>query len=305
MRRVNESDYYQAIDFFQKAVQEDQSLAPAYAGQAQSFLALADLAVRPDSELLMKAEAAVKEALKLDNSLAEAHSAYGSMLYQFRWDWEKAEQEFKRGLQLNPGSANARLQYIWYLRAMGRYEEAYIQAEKAHESDPLSIYVAIELGANVAGLGRYNDTLEYLLNTLEMNPKSSIVLWHLATIYIETEEFEKGIQTLHQQIKLMEGENISDEIGMLAYSYGRWGKTEEAEEYLRQLISYSEQNYVSPTIFAVVYGALGNLNEAFKWLDLAYDQKDSRLTFALRFWYDPIRNDPRFKEMLKKIGLDK
>lgn len=304
-RRYTETDYNRAIKLFEKALQKDKSFAQAYVGLAQSFMSLSYLAVRPPSDLMTKAEIAVKEALKLDESLAEAHSTLGWILSFYRWDWEKAEQEYKRALQLNPGSASARLAYSRYLAQLGRYEEAYTQTEKALESDPLSLEIILRLGRNMAGFGRYNEALEYLLNVLEMNPKANMVLWSIAVIYIEMEEFEKGIQTLHEQIKLMEGENISDEIAMLAYAYARWGKAKEAEEYLRQLISYSEQNYVSPTIFAVVYGALGNLNEAFKWLDRAYDQQDTRLAGALYFWYDPIRNDPRFKEMLKKIGLDR
>ena len=263
------------------------------------------LAVRQSADLMAQAEIAVKEALKLDASLAEAHSALGGILAMYRWDWEKAEKEYKRALKLNSGSASVRVAYSEYLAQLGRYEEAYTQAEKALEIDPLSLGIILRLVGNMADLGRYDEALDYLFDVLETNPKANMVLWEMAVIYIETEEFEKGIQTLHEQIKLMEGENISDEIAMLAYAYARWGKTEEAEEYLRQLISYSEQDYVSPTIFAVVYGAFGNLNEAFKWLELAYDQQDSRLTAALVFWYDPIRSDPRFKEMLKKIGLDR
>jgi len=293
-----------AIEFFQKALQEDQSFALAYVGLAQAFLHLSNLGERPPSDLMTKAEIAVKEALKLDESLAVAHGAYGRIL-TFRWDWEKAEQEFKRALQLNPGSSSVRSYYSGYLARLGRYEEAFTQGEKALEGDPLSLGIKLYMGGGMSNLGRYDEALDYLLNVLKMNPNVYLVLWYIAKIYIKTEEFEKGIQTLHEQIKLMEGENISDEIAMLAYAYARWGKTEEAEEYLRQLISYSEQHYVSPTIFAWVYGAFGELNESFKWLDRAYNQHDIRLGLALGFRYDPIRNDPRFKEMLKKIGLDR
>ena len=304
-RRFTETDYNRAIELFENALKKDQSFAQAYVGLAQSFMGLSYLAVRQSADLLAQAEIAVKEALKLDDSLPEAHSVLGGILAMYRWDWEKAEQEYKLALKLNPGSASVRAAYAEYLAQLGRYEEAYTQTEKALEIDPLSLGIILRLGGNMADLGRYDEALDYLFDVLETNPKANMVLWEIAVIYIETEEFEKGIQTLHEQIKLMEGENISDEIAMLAYVYARWGKTEEAEEYLRQLISYSEQDYVSPTIFAVVYGALGNLNEAFKWLELAYDQQDSRLTAALVFWYDPIRSDPRFKEMLKKIGLDR
>ena len=131
-----------------------------------------------------------------------------------------------------------------------------------------------------------------------------MALWWLACIYIEMEELEKGIQTLDQQIELMEGENISDEIGIVAYALAKLGRIKEAEEYLQRLQSYSEQHYVSPTIFAIVYGALGNPNEAFKWLDQAYNQQDNRFSALHYFWYDPIRNDPRFSDLLRKIGLE-
>jgi serine/threonine-protein kinase len=306
MRNPTETGLYRAIELFQKALEEDKNFAPAYAEQAQGFLLLSRKAVRPDSELLIKAETAVQEALKIDNSLAEAHSAYGTILYRFRWDWEQAEQEYKHALQLNPGSASVRLGYSEYLALLGRYEEASSHLEKAHKSDPLSIRVTISLGSNMSFLGRNNEALDYLSNVFKMNPEAHTLLYRIAGIYIRTEEFEKGIQTLHEQIKLMQGLNISDEIAMLAYAYARWGKRKEAEEYLNRLISYSKEQYVSPTLFAEVYGALGDLNKAFKWLDQAYNQHDTRLAGVYHHsWYDPLRNDPRFKELLKKIGLDR
>jgi serine/threonine protein kinase/Tfp pilus assembly protein PilF len=300
-RKGDESNINLAIEFFEKAIQEDQNFSQAYTELARSLISLSDLAVKQESELGVKAEAALERALELNDSLSEAHSVYGEMLVN-RWEWENAEQEFNRSIELNPGSAQSRRSYSWYLLLMRRYEEAYLQAKKATEIDPLSS--GQFLGATMAALGRYEEALEYLLNASENNPTAPLLLWQLALTYIQNEQFEKGIQTLKEQIKLMEGENISDEIAMLAYANARWGKNEVVSEYLRQLISYSEQKYVSPTLFAVVYGAQGNLNEAFKWLEVAFNQKDSRLSWAHYFWYDPIRQDPRFKEMLQKIGLD-
>ena len=305
MRMFTETSYYRAIEFFRKAIAIDPAFAQAYVGLAQTFMGITYLAVRPPSDLHVEAENAVEKALQLDDSLAEAHSVLGGIFAWYKWDWERGEQEFRLALKLNPGSGSVRLAYAYFLANMGRYKEAYAQTEKALGIDPLSLKIKLRFAENMAGLGRYNEALDYLFDILEANPKANMILWAIAVIYIQIEEFEKGIQALHEQIELMEGENISDEIAMLAYANARWGKREEAEEYLKQLISYSKQHYVSPTIFAEVYGALGNLDEAFKWLEQAYDQKDSRLAGSLYFWYDPIRSDPRFKEMLKKIGLDK
>jgi len=305
LRRHTESDLYQAVALFQKALQEDPSFVHAYTGLAESYINLLGLAVRPDSDLLTQAESATMEAIKLDESLAEAHSALGVIMAYFRWSWADAEQEFKHALQLNPRSVSVRLAYSRYLRDLGRYEEAYKLGEKAQERDPLSIDVAYQLVMNMANLGQHNKALEHLLNFLEIYPESSFLHWTLALLHLEMGNFEKGIQTLHEQIKLMEGENISDEIGMLAYAFARWGNREKAEEYLQQLFSYAEQHYVSPTIFAIVHGALGNLDEAIKWLERAYDLHDYRLAYARFFWYDPIRKDPRFSELMKKIGLEK
>jgi len=305
LREANESDFYHAIEFFDKAILEDTGFAQAYIGLAQSYTTLASHAIRPNSELLIKAEAAVEKALELDDSLAEAHSEYGGILAYFRWDWLKAEREFKLALELNPGSARALTVYGRFLFNMRRYEEAYIHAEKAMKIDPLRIDTAQLLGAIMADLGQFEESEEHLLNCLEINPTAMIFYWELALTYIRSEQFEKALDALNKQIELMEGENISDEIAMMAFANARWGKKEEATEYLKQLISYSEQNYVSPTIFSVVYGALGDLNEAFKWLEVAYDQKDFRFSYVLGFWYDPMRSDPRYQEILRKIGLDK
>jgi len=305
LREANESDFYHAIEFFDKAILEDTGFAQAYIGLAQSYTTLAFHAIRPNSELLIKAEAAVEKALELDDSLAEAHSEYGGILAYFRWDWLKAEREFKLALELNPGSARALTVYGKFLFHMRRYEEAYIHAEKALKIDPLRIDTAQLLGAIMADLGQFEESEEHLLNCLEINPTAMIFYWELALTYIRSEQFEKALDALNKQIELMEGENISDEIAMMAFANARWGKKEEAAEYLKQLISYSEQNYVSPTIFSVVYGALGDLNEAFKWLEVAYDQKDFRFSYVLGFWYDSMRSDPRYQEILRKIGLDK
>ena len=305
LREDDEPNLDRAIEFFNKAVQEDPDFAESYTGMAKAFLHLADQAVRPDSELLKDAEAAVEKALELDNSLAEAHVNYGQILAYHRWDWEKAEKEFKVALELNPGSADVLTPYSWYLFNLKRYEEAFVYAEKALEIDPLRIGTVQAIGANLSELGRFEESEEHLLNSLEINPTVSLFYWELALMYIKWEQFEKALDTLDKQIGLMEGENISDEIAMKAYACARWGKQEEALKYLDKLISYAEQNYVSPTIFAVVYGALGELDKAFEWLEIAYDQRDSRLSYALVFWYDPIRSDPRFKEIIKKMGLDR
>ena len=304
-RKGTETDSHRAIEFFQKAIQEDQDFATAYVGLGACYLLLASLAVRSSSDLFTKAEAAVEEAIKLDKSLAEAHTALGYILSTFRWDWKYAEKEYKQALELNPESLDARRAYSTYLRRLERYDEAYVQIKKAVEIDPLSYLSNIELGRVLTSLGRYDEALQHFLDILQMNPRASITLYNIGLIYIQMEAYEKAIQTLQEQIKLMEGENISDEIGMLAYIYARWGKRKEAEGYLQQLMAYSEQYYVSSTIFAVVHGALGNLNEAFEWLDQAYTQHDIRLAGAkTRFWYDPIRNDLRFADLLRKIGLE-
>jgi serine/threonine protein kinase/tetratricopeptide (TPR) repeat protein len=304
--RGSEKDLYQAIELFQKALQADQSFALAYLGQAQSFLILSNKAVRSDSDILIQAETAVKEALKLDNSLAEAHSAYGTILATYRWDWEKAEQEHKLALQLNPGSSSVLLDYYNHLQIIGRNKEAFAQIKRALEIDPLSAQIMYSFGMAQASLGRYDEAVEHFLDALEIYPKIASFFFRLARVYIEMGEFEKGIQTLSEQIKLMEGENISDEIGLLAYAYAKWGKRKEAAEYLKQLITYSEEQYVSPTIFAMVYGALGDLNEAFERLDQAYGQHDARIVrIQTDFIFDSIRNDSRYTEMLKNLGLDK
>lgn len=304
-RRDSEKDLNRAIELFQKALQEDQRYAHAYVGIADSYLSLSSKAVRPSSDLLSKAETAVMEALRLDKSSAEAHRVYGKILMSFRWEWQEAEQELKLALQLNSGSANIYRDYSTYLSLKGQYDEAYTQMKKAQELDPLSIEIDRILGRIMYNLGQYNKAVEHYLNLLEIHPKVFFFLWELGRIYLQMEEFEKAVQAFQEQIELMEGMNISDEIAMLSYSYAGWGKTKKAEEYLQRLISYSEQNYVSPTIFAEVYGALGNLNEAFKWLDKAYNQHDSRLLLVNTFWFDPIREDPRFQEIRRKIGIDK
>lgn len=246
LHKFAESPALKAIELFQEAIKKDPACAEARAGLAESYLWLTHAVTHPSSELFGEAEAAVEKALTLNPSLGEVHSMQARILSYYRWDWEAAGREHQLALHLSPGSADVHHSYSRYLQCLSQPDEALIHMEMAVERDPLSLNLNVSLLEMQAYPDQLEEVRERLLALLEMEPGFVYAYWTLGKLYMGMHLYEEAVETFEAQMKLMEGENVSDELGAIVRCYALQGKQQEAKEYLGRLIEYSKDHYVAP-----------------------------------------------------------
>jgi serine/threonine-protein kinase len=291
-----------AIEFFQEAIENDPSYAPAYSGIADSFSVLAFYGFSPPREAFPKAKAAALKALEIDDTLSEAHLsvAYISMFYD--WDWETAERGIKRALELNPGCPTAHQYYSAYLAIMERFDEAVAEVRRAVEIDPLSIRLHTELGNYLCWAGHLDEAIEQLQKTLEMDQNFGLAHGHIGVCYSIKKRYKEAINALQKAIELMGKSPFF--LGFLANIHAKAGKKKRAEEILHELEGISKNRYVPPISIANIYAELGELDRAYEWMEKAYEERDTFLAlFKTRGEFEKLQSDPRAKVLLEKIGL--
>jgi len=299
-----EADLKRGIEYFQQAIDLDPNYALAYPGMADCYSLLGwdlfgGLAPR---EALPIAKAAAVRALEKDDSLAEAHNSLAWTKLVFDWDWAGAESEFKRAVELNPGYAVAHQWYAECLAGIGRYEEASVEAKQALELDPLSLMINI-LAGWILYFDRQNDqAIERFRKTLELDPNFWVAHWTLGRAYEQKMMFAEAIAELRRAIALSAGSPLS--LAALGHAYAVSGQTIEAQNVLAQLKESSEKRYVSPYSIATIYAGLGEKDQAFRWLERAYEERSGWLIWLrAEPVSDPLRPDPRFQDLLRRIGL--
>jgi TolB-like protein/DNA-binding winged helix-turn-helix (wHTH) protein/Flp pilus assembly protein TadD len=285
-----------SIDYFQQAIQRDPKYAPAYAAMAEAYAIRFDL---PPAESSSKSEAAARAALELDDTSAEAHSALAANLYAYDWDWAGAEKEFKRALALNPNYAIAHQWYAQYLLTMGRQDSAIEELKRAQELDPVSLVIA-------GGSGRYGKQYDLIIENnrkkLELDPNFPGAYTGLGRAYALKGMYREAIAA-YQKARDLSGE-APNVLSGLGYTYGICDKRAEAVRILGELKGLSKHKYVSPYYIAKVYVGLGEKDLAFDWLQKAVADhsiplpglKTAEELASLRF-------DPRYAELLRRIGL--
>jgi TolB-like protein/DNA-binding winged helix-turn-helix (wHTH) protein/Tfp pilus assembly protein PilF len=289
----------QAVKYFQQAIALDPTYARAYAGLAESY-AIMGYMVSPSDEQAQKGRAAARRAIELDDQLPEAHTALGFIAENHDWDWRTAEQEYRRAIQLNPNYATGHQLYAECLALQGRFGEAFPEIERARQLDPLSLIIATDNGAILFFSHQYDRAIEQFRSVLEMDPnfpRAHMVI----TAYVQKGLFDDALadaEGLHRR------EASSWSWGALAYIYGRSGQRAKAKFALQQLERVSRSQVVDPISFATAYIGIGDKEKALVWLQRAYQWHSSSLT-ALKVdpTYDPLRNDPRFQTLVRRIGL--
>jgi len=291
-----------AIEFFQIAIENDPSYAPAYSGLADCLSVLAFYGFSPPREAFPKAKAAALKALEIDDTLSEAHLsvAYISMFYD--WDWDTAEGSIKRALELNPGCPTAHQYYAAYLAIMERFDEAVAETRRAVEIDPLSIRLHTELGNYLCWAGHLDEAIEQLQKTLEMDQNFGLAHGHIGICYAQKNRYKDAINAVQKAIELMGKSPFF--LGYLAAIYARAGSIDKAEDILHELEGISKKRYVPPISIANIYAELGELDEAYEWMERAYEEHDTFLAlFKTRGEFKKLHSDPRTKVLLEKIGL--
>jgi eukaryotic-like serine/threonine-protein kinase len=285
-----------ALEYFQKAVTRDPNYAAAYAAMAHSYAWLGFFGLMPEAESTKKATEAATKAVQLDDSLAEAHAALGYAA-TFNWDWQLSEKELRHALELNPNLAQAHLYYGQYLSAQGKFEEATAQHKAALELDPSSQLYNQTQCAMLNSARQYDESIEQCRRLVEMYPHVSMAHGVLSDDYVRKKEFAMALKELQLNLMMDEHHEFAASIGQ-AYTASGW------EGVLKKEIEFYQvpgANYDSSAV-ACAYADLGDKDRAFQWLNKAYD--DHFLLFIKAIpCFDSLHGDPRYTQILRKMGL--
>lgn len=289
----------QAVKYFQQAIALDPTYARAYAGLAESY-AIMGYMVRPSNEQALKGRAAARRAIELDDQLPEAHTALGFIAENHDWDWQTAEKEYRRAIQLNPNYATGHQLYAECLALQGRFDEAFPEIGRARELDPLSLIIATDNGAILFFAHQYDRAIDQFRSVLEMDPnfpRAHMVI----TAYVQKGLFADALADAEG---MRHREETGWNWGALAYIYGRSGQRAKARFALEQLERISRSQVVDPVSFAMAYIGMDDKEKALAWLQRAYQWHSGALT-ALKVdpTYDPLRSDPRFQALVRRVGL--
>ena len=292
-----------AIDQFQQAADKDRNYALAYVGLADCYVLLEDYAGTPASETLPKAKAFAQRALQLDSSLAEAHT---SLAYAYRnlWQWEQAEEEFKWAIKLNPNYPTAHLWYSTYLLDLGRNDEAMAEIKRAHELDPLSLIIGTTLTYAYYAEGDVNSSIAQCKRVIDLDPNFPRAHEYLGLAYLKQGRHSEAIGELQKAVELSGRERRP--LRDLGYGYAISGKRAEALTALKELEGKYEKHEVIGQDLAAVYAGLGEKDQAFAWLEKDFQARSGLLPWIR--WIPPfesLRSDPRFADLLRRMGLQR
>ncbi len=297
----NVPGFQQAIEYFQLAIARDPNYAPAYAGLANSYALMPGYTLAPASKYMPKAREAAVRALEIDDQLPEAHVALALILENYDWDWNTAEKEYRRAIELNPNYATAHHWYAEFLMWRGRFDEALRESESARRLDPLSLIIAADRGAILYFSRQYDRAIEQFQSVREMDPSFGRVRL-VVDAYMQQGRFAEALANLEDWRRTSgDGIHISSR---LVYLYGRMGQKDKARAELRKLEAMSGTQALDPVLMARAYTGMGNNDAALGALEKGYAQRSNLLT-ALKVEpvYDPLRDDPRFQELLRRVGF--
>ena len=292
-----------AITHFQNAVKEDPNFSQAYVGLADSYTATGTVQVgaMPPLEARLLAEQAATKALELDPALAEAHTALANLKH-YNWDWTGAEQGFKRALELNQNYANAHNFYAGYLMCIGRADESIAASNRARELDPFSLSISAQRGFLLENARRYDEAIAQLRSVIAMDPNHYSTYWILGHTYAANKQFDEAIAAAQKAVDL--SERTPGALGILGLAYGLAGRKAEATKVLDELLKLNESRYVTPAAMVNVYIGLGDNDKAFEWLEKAYQERSNFVAYLKVFpILDPLRSDPRYNNLLGRVGL--
>lgn len=301
-QRTKEAMQY-SVELFHQAIDIDPDYALSYSGLADCYIAgggsYLDISAK---EAYAKAKEMAQKALELDDTLAEAHTSLAGVLTSYFWYWERAENEFIRGIELNPSYATARTWYAEHLWSIGRHDVSIQQAKLALELDPLSPMISTILGVAFYFAGDYDRAISQYLKTLENTPNFQRAINWLGFSYVKKAMYPEAIERFQSVIKLSDGQPA--DLAALGYVYALAGERDEAEAVLRQLESLSNQRYVSPVDMAMLHVGLDNKYQAIEYLEEAYEEHADRMSWVkVNPVFDPLRSDPRFQDILQRMNF--
>jgi tetratricopeptide (TPR) repeat protein len=296
-----EEGFRRAIEFFEAAIAKDPNYAQAYAGLADTYVLLAGYGFEPENDAMPKAKAAALHSIQIDDTLAEPYVSLGMIYGQYEWNWAESEKNLKRAIALNPNYSVAHHFYgDGYLSAVCRTDEAIAELRKAQELDPLSLVIATDLAKRLCYAGRFDEGMKRFQDVLNVDPNYPQAHLYLSEAYTLQGKYADAIAEL-KKADLPGNPNF---LWLLGCIYALAGRRREALEIVAQLENRSKQTYVDPGYIAYIYAALGEKDLALTNLQKAYEQHSVFMPgLKCDRSYDLFRSDPRFVELVRKVGI--
>ena len=297
-----EDGFYKAIEHFQQAIEKDPGYALAYAGIADSYVLLGWNSYLPPKEVFPKGKVAAMTALRLDPDLAEAHTPLAALLWLHDWQWEEAQTEFQRSLELSPTYPTANHWYAEYEMTMGRHEEALTRIRNSQELDPLSLIINVAVGWALYHGRQYHEAIEQLHRTRELDPNYPVTYWILGLLLRKTGCYELAASHGEKGVELSGGSPLMR--AALAHTYGAAGRAKEALQILDELTSLAKKRYVAPYFFAGIHIGLGEYDRALDYLERAYEERSHWLIYLhLDPGMDDLRGHRHFQDLVQRVTL--
>jgi tetratricopeptide (TPR) repeat protein len=291
-----------AVEYFQRAIEKDPAYALAYAGLADCYAIYNSYQVELPRASGPKAKAAATKALELDDTLAEAHASLGMARMSYEWDWAGAEREFQRAIELDPNYATAHHWYAICLSTAARSEQAIASLKRAQQLDPLSLIINADVGLQQHFARRYDEAIEQVRKALEMDPNFAAGHRTLGMAYEQKGMYSEAIAEFQKALDVSRGNPFA--LGALGHAYAVSGNREKARQVLSEVLELSKRRYVPPFSTAVIYTGLGDKARALEWLEKAFDDRSLEMIFLkVDPRFDRLRADPRFANLLRRMGL--
>jgi TolB-like protein/DNA-binding winged helix-turn-helix (wHTH) protein/Tfp pilus assembly protein PilF len=291
--------FQEAIRYFHQATEKDSNYARAFAGLAASYALIGTYSGTPSAEYVAQARTAALRALQLDDKLPEAHAALALVVQNYDYDWQTSDKEFKRAIELNPNYATGHHWYAEHLAWLGRFDDALRESERARQLDPLSLIIAADNGAILYYSRQYDRAIAQFNAVRELDPgfpRAAIIF----APYVQKGMFAEAEADIEEH---MPGDNPWH-WSSLAYAYGRAGNRARAEYALDKLLDLNQRQLVDPMVIVMADIGIGNNDQAIAWLEKAFAQHSNGLTgLKVDPIYDPLRDDPRFQNLLRRVGL--
>jgi eukaryotic-like serine/threonine-protein kinase len=289
-----------AIEEFQQAIDRDPNYALAYTGLADCYMLLEQYAGVPSSETAAKTRAAAERAIAIDDSLAEAHTSL-AFHYLQSWQWEESEKEFKRAISLNPNYPTARHWYQILLEALGRNDEAFAEIKRALELDPLSPILEANIGEAYVKKGDFDSATEHAKRLVQLDPNFPLAHHIYGLLYLKQRRYAEAIPEFQQNVA---NDRSANSLSYLGYAYGMAGRRDDAAAVLKELEGMYYKRESLAQYQAAVYAGLGEKDQAFAWLEKGFQARSGTLVFVVSdLTFDPLRDDPRYADLLRRMGL--
>jgi serine/threonine-protein kinase len=286
------------IEFYKQAIKKNDRFAPAHAGLAQAYAGLGSL-YAPPHEVMVKARAAALQALALDETLSEAHTALANVYVFYDYDWTRAERELKRAIELNPSSADAHDLYGNYFTALTQFEQGIAEIRRARDLDPLSLRIYGDLVGNLVSARRFDEAISECRKALEREPNFVMAHMQMGLAFAEQRRFPEALAAIRRAYQIDPNPTMSL---MLAHVQAASGNRAEAEKLVHQVEEIAKRRYVCNYEIASVYAVLGEKDHAFRWLNMGEKQQcDCMVWLQSEPWMDPLRADSRYLELVKRV----